>query len=560
MRMMHWLEKRAAITPERIALITRDETLTFAALRERAQDMAHRLAAIGLKQGDHIALLCNNSIQVPIMIHAIHYLGAVVVPLNTRLTAAEIAYQLEDARCAGVILDEGFQNTALEATTALQANPVIISTEALALLTDYDVSTQLRTHIHSQDLHSIMYTSGTTGHPKGVMLSFDNHWSSAVGSVLNLGLHENDHWLACVPLFHVSGLSILMRSVVYGMTVTLHESFDPRAVNEAIVHGGVTIVSVVSAMLSKILNEQTEDYPAHFRCMLLGGGPAPQPLLEMCRDRKIPVYQTYGMTETASQIVTLPPEYALSKLGSAGKPLFQSEVCIVSQGKVITQSEVTKQGKVIKPSEVTEQSKVSDQGEMGEVLAVGEVGEIYVRGPNVSRGYWSGQSKGQSTHQSTGHSEVHSAPLKAEHERHTLDGWLATGDIGYLDAEGFLYVLDRRSDLIISGGENVYPAEIEAVLLSHPSIAEAGVVGIPDERWGQVPIAFVVLREGAIFSEKQLLEYSADKLAKYKLPTKIHQAKALPRNATNKLLRRELLTLLRTQRSEGNISHGHSDD
>lgn len=526
-RMMHWLEKRAAITPERIALVTCDETLTFAALRERAQQMAHRLASLGLKQGDHIALLCNNSIQVPIMIHAIHYLGAVVVPLNTRLTSAEIAYQLEDARCAGVIFDEGFQNTALDATTALQAKftkPILMTTEELALLTNYDTSTQLHTHIHLQDLHSIMYTSGTTGHPKGVMLSFDNHWSSAVGSALNLGLNDSDHWLACVPLFHVSGLSILMRSVIYGMTVTLHEAFDPRAVNDAIVHGGVTTVSVVSAMLSKIINEQTENYPAHFRCMLLGGGPAPQPLLEACRDRQIPVYQTYGMTETASQIVTLPPEYALSKLGSAGKPLFQAEVCIVSQ---------------------------DESGQRREKVEHGEVGEIYVRGPNVSRGYWAGQS--------LDHSEVHSVQLEAEHESDPLSGWLATGDIGYIDAEGFLYVLDRRSDLIISGGENVYPAEIEAVLLSHPSIAEAGVVGIPDDRWGQVPIAFVVMREGAIFSEKELLKYGADKLAKYKLPIKIHQANTLPRNATNKLLRRELLTLLPTH-TEEDVSNEHSDD
>jgi O-succinylbenzoic acid--CoA ligase len=240
-------------------------------------------------------------------------------------------------------------------------------------------------------------------------------------------------------------------------------------------------------MLARMLEDLGERrYPSSFRCMLLGGGPAPLPLLEACTDKGIPIYQTYGMTETASQIVTLPPEYMLTKLGSAGKPLFQAEVRIMN----------------------------------GQAPAApGEPGEIQVRGPNVTRGYWN-------------RPEATAEALR--------DGWLATGDIGFLDEEGFLYVLDRRSDLIISGGENVYPAEIEAVLLGHPAVAEAGVCGVADERWGQVPVAYVKLAEDATVSEEELRAYCGTRLARYKLPARIRFVDALPRNAAGKLLRREL--------------------
>jgi O-succinylbenzoic acid--CoA ligase len=299
-------------------------------------------------------------------------------------------------------------------------------------------------------------------------------------------------WLACVPLFHISGLSIVMRSVIYGMPMLIHEKFDPEAANRAICEEGVTVVSVVSNMLSRMIDALGDSaYPPHFRCMLLGGGPAPLPLLEACRGKNIPVFQTYGMTETASQIVTLPPEFMLSKLGSAGKPLFLSELRIAQDGKD---------------------------------AAPFAAGEIVVRGPNVTKGYLN-------------RPEATAAAIRG--------GWLYTGDIGYVDEEGFLYVLDRRSDLIISGGENVYPAEIEAVLLGHPAIAEAGVTGLEDKEWGQVPAAFVKLKEGAALSEQEVLDHCAGKLAKYKIPKRVYFVDKLPRSAANKLLRRELRTLIR---------------
>jgi len=238
------------------------------------------------------------------------------------------------------------------------------------------------------------------------------------------------------------------------------------------------------------LEVQKAVYPSTLRCVLLGGGPAPQPLLAACAAHNIPVVQTYGMTETCSQAVTLAPADALRKLGSAGRPLSSVQLRIMHD---------------------EEEAKV------------GEAGEIQLKGPTITPGY----------------ADRPEATAKA-----FQDGWLATGDIGYLDAEGYLYMLDRRSDLIISGGENVYPAEIESVLLSHPAVAEAGVCGQPDAQWGQVPIAFARLKDGNSVSTENLMEYAAQHLARYKQPRAVYIVDELPHNASGKLLRRELLGLL----------------
>jgi O-succinylbenzoic acid--CoA ligase len=237
-------------------------------------------------------------------------------------------------------------------------------------------------------------------------------------------------------------------------------------------------------MLQRMLDERGDKpYPAWLRCVLLGGGPAPQPLLEECARRGIPVVQTYGLTETGSQAVTLAPEDALPKLGSAGKALLPLEVRIA--------------------------------GEDGQSCAAGDAGEILIRGPMVTAGYLN-------------------RPAETAHV--LRDGWLHTGDIGYLDADGYLYVLDRRDDLIISGGENVYPAEVEAALLAHPAVVEAGVFGVADQRWGQVPVAVVVLAHGDV-TATDLIEFCRIRLARYKVPARLTFAESLPRGASGKLLR-----------------------
>jgi O-succinylbenzoic acid--CoA ligase len=358
--------------------------------------------------------------------------------------------------------------------------------EQFAALPEVDVP--LRERIDLAAVHTIVYTSGTTGRPKGAMLTYGNHWWSAMGSALNLGLRDDDRWLAPLPLFHVGGLAILMRSVIYGIPALVHDGFDPTAVNRAIDEDGVTIVSVVSSMLRRMLDARAgRPYPPTLRHVLLGGGPTPLPLLEECRRRGVPVVQTYGLTETASQAATLPPEDALRKPGSAGKPLLPTELRIERDGRPVP---------------------------------IGEAGEIVVRGPTVTPGY---------------------ADRPEETARALRGGWLYTGDIGRLDDDGYLYVLDRRSDLIISGGENVYPAEIEAVLAAHPAVAEAGVAGQDDARWGRVPVAFVALRPGAAATPEELIAFCRERLARYKVPARVHVVDALPRNAAGKLLRHKLV-------------------
>jgi O-succinylbenzoic acid--CoA ligase len=345
-----------------------------------------------------------------------------------------------------------------------------------------------RDSIDPAAVHSIIYTSGTTGHPKGAMITHGNLFWSAFGSLVQLGLDPADRWLAVLPLCHVGGLSILVRGVINGTTSVIHESFDPARANRAVDEEGVTIVSLVATMLQRMLDERGDrPYPSTLRCILLGGGPVPDDLVERGLRLGLPIAQTYGLTETASQAVTLRlPEIPL-KPGSAGRPLLPTEVRI--------------------------------EREDGSLCEAGEAGEIAVRGPTVSPGYFR---------------------RPAESERTLRDGWLHTGDAGYLDGDGYLYVLDRRDDVIISGGENVYPAEVESVLGSHPAVREAGVFALPDAAWGQMVAAAVCLRSGAEASVDDLQSFCRERIAGYKVPKAIHFIEELPRTASGKLLRREL--------------------
>ena len=483
--MPDWLWQRARISPEKPALICASERWTFAELDRQVEAVAARLTAAGVRPGERVALLARNSAGFAQTVHAIARVAAVLVPLNVRLSEPELRWQLEDIDASALIYD------GVDAAVAAALRPGL-RTLALSQLTvrDDGVATDAGAEpprFRLPAVHSIVYTSGTGGQPKGAMLTYDNHYRSAIASMLNLGLRGDDGWLACLPLFHVGGLAVLLRSVIYGIPAIVHESFDPLAVNRAIDEDGVSIASVVGAMLQRMLDARGDrPYPAMLR-VLAGGGPLPRSLLEECTRRGVPVVQTYGLTEAASQVATLSPDDALRKLGSAGKPLFANELRIVGDG--------------------------------GSVLPAGVPGEIVVRGPTVMAGY-------------------HGRP--EETARALRDGWLHTGDIGYLDEEGFLYVLDRRDDLIISGGENVYPAEVESVLVSHPAVEEAGVVGLPDEQWGQRVVALVRLRAGATVTEEQLRAFCRERLAGYKVPASVRFVDALPRSAQGKLLRRKL--------------------
>jgi o-succinylbenzoate---CoA ligase len=518
-----WLTKRLELTPHKTALeiktIEGVQKYTWHELAALIAQVVEALTEQGVHANDRVALLMGNGLPFVIAVHALIQCRAVIVPLNTRLTPTELTWQLRDVGATLLLTENAHASIASESTRILTLNLSPFTTgrpQGYAPTEDLPVATtgdHKGTTLQKQNrkgemkneklsfpltpypllltsVHSILYTSGTTGKPKGVMLTYGNHWWSAMGSSLNLGMREEDKWLLVLPLFHVGGLSMLFKSVIYGNALQLHERFEVEAVNHALDHDGITHVSLVATMLQRLLDAREDTpYPSTLRTVLLGGGPCPPPLLERCARLGIPVVQTYGMTETASQSVTLAPQDALRKLGSAGKPLFPTELRIENEGQPVP---------------------------------FGEIGEILLRGPNVTVGY---ADRPEAT---------------AEAIR---NGWLHTGDLGYVDEEGYLYIVNRRTDLIISGGENIYPAEIETVLLSHPAVAEVAVVGINDEQWGQRGAAAVVLTGEDGVSIEALQTYAAERLAKYKVPRTIKIVSELPRNAGGKVVRNEVRDL-----------------
>lgn len=468
----NWLSQRAYLTGNQLALSFGEDEWTFGEVNKIALDYAGKLAHFGITEHSRVALLAKSNAEAVFVMYGCLHIGCEMVMLNERLAGAELAYQIEDAKVDQVFVD----GELYEKVAASQP----VSFEQLRQAPSVDFA--LKAEWAKDRTVSIMYTSGTTGNPKGVRQTAENHFSSAVSSALNLGVSPDDVWLCMVPLFHISGFSILMRSLVYGMGVRLYEKFDATVCADELCKGQVTHSSMVAVTLDQVLREieQRElSVSARFKQILAGGGPVPVSYLQRAEAHGIQVLQTYGMTETSSQTTTLQPADAKTKIGSAGKPLFLYQVKI-------------------------------------DGAKTGEAGEILIKGPQVTPGYI-GKFKERDVQK---------------------DGWLATGDIGYVDAEGFLFVVDRRSDLLVSGGENVYPAEIEKVLMAHPSVREAGVCAMADSTWGEVPAAFVVLDDPAVLDE--LAEFCRGQLAGYKVPKLFRAVNELPRNASNKLLRREL--------------------
>jgi O-succinylbenzoic acid--CoA ligase len=436
----NWLAQRAETCPDRVALLTDDLELTYAELEAEATSAARRLAARGARRGATVALELPAGAHHVILLHALMKLGAIAYPLNTRLAPAEIQAELDRARPVLVV--------SKPAETGV--------TEAdLPLLGEHDLDA----------VHCRILTSGTSGHPRPVGLTYGNHLWSAVGSAFNLGVDPTDRWLCCLPLYHVGGLSIVMRSVIYGTGVVVHSGFDVAAVAESLERDDVTLLSLVTTQLVRLLDAGVD--LSRPRSILVGGGPVPLDVLEEAARRRAAVVQTYGLTEAASQVTTLAPQEARRKLGSAGRPLLTTHL------------------------------RIQD-------------GEILVQGPTV-------------------------APGCADE-----DGWLHTGDLGRIDDEGFLYVEDRMGDVIVSGGENVLPAEVEEVLLRHPDVADAAAVGRADAEWQEAVAAVVVVRDGADVSADELRRHCAESLAGFKVPKRVEFVRELPRTASGKLLRRAL--------------------
>jgi O-succinylbenzoic acid--CoA ligase len=477
---------RAAISPELPALECGPERWTWAQLAREARSRARGLRALGIRDGELVAALLPNGAELVALVHAAQLCGAALLLLQPRLTAPELAFQLGDARPR--LLVHGGGELAARARAAGASLPEL-RRASTPIGVDEEPALALRESSVLSDTAAVLYTSGTTGTPKGAELSHGAFVWSAIGSAFHLGAVPGDRWLACLPLQHVGGLAILIRAALSGAAVTVHERFDPVAVADALDHGGITLVSLVANMLERVLDARgARPAPPGLRCVLVGGGPCPPALLARARALAFPVATSYGLTEAASQVATLPLERARLPGASAGRALFCSELRIVS------------------PDGVT--------------LPAGAEGEIAVRGPTLMKGY-------------LGRPEATARALRG--------GWLHTGDVGLIDASSDLVVLERRSDLIVSGGENVYPAEVEAALREHPAVADAAVAGEPDDAFGARVAAWVVLHPGAQPSEHELVQFCRSRLAGFKLPRRIRVVAALPRSDTGKLSRRQLV-------------------
>ncbi len=473
-----WLSQRAGTDPDGPAIVWEKRTISFRDLAQKVETIAGRISALGVRAGDRIALLMDSSLRMVEVIHAAQRCGATLVPLNTRLSAAEIEALLIDADPRLLLYD------LQRAESVSQLRSQLSTLRFVEAYRDLDAAAAISPPgLSSLDLsaiHTILYSSGTTGTPKGVMLTHANHWASASASRAHLGIEPNDRWLLMLPLYHVGGLSIVLRSVIDGVPFHLHPDFNPARANAALRAEKITLVSVVSTMLLRMLDENGgERYPGTLRCVLLGGGPIPEALVRRAIELGAPVAPTYGLTEAASQVATAMVGDSRVRPRSCGRPLSGIKL------------------------------------KLGSPDASGR-GEIQVNGPTVMAGYF----------------RQHGAGIAA-----LRDGWLHTGDIGHFDCDGFLYIDDRRSDLIVTGGENVYPAEVENVLLAHPAVAEAAVYGVVDSQWGQRVAAAVVVRDGFETEAALLREWCENRLARFKLPKTIDFLEALPRTASGKIKR-----------------------
>jgi fatty-acyl-CoA synthase len=494
-----WTARRARKTPHRLAVVHQGGRRTYGQLHDRTTRLAHHLRALGVGRGDRVAFLGPNHPAFLETLFAAARLGAAFVPLNTRLAAPELTQVLTDSGAKLLVYTAAHEPFAAQFGAGGVPGVLAVDDGYERALAEPDAESEsesesgpapLDEHVTLDDVAMIMYTSGTTGRAKGAVLTHGNLTWNTVNTLVDGDFGSDEVTLLAAPMFHTAALNMTcLPTFLKGGTLVLEESFSPSRTLDLVEEHRVTVMFGVPAMYQQVAAEArfaAADLSS-VRVLLCGGAPVPETLIRTYAARGVSFVQGYGMTEASPGVCLLDADNALAKAGSAGVPHFFNDVRIVDPAG-------------------------------GDA----ERGELLVEGPTVMSGYW---NRPHDTSQAL------------------TDGWLHTGDVAVTDPDGYVTIVDRVKDVIISGGENIYPAEVEQALYAHPDIADCAVIGVPDERWGEVGRAVVVLREGAKADAAGLLAALDGRLARYKIPTSVVFATELPRGGSGKLLKRPIRAL-----------------
>lgn len=491
----NWITRRAERSPNQIALIDAetDVHVSYVDLLQRITDTAVELKDSGVRRGDRVVMVMDNSIEFVEYLFATAALGAIVVPVNFRLAAPEIAYILDDCRPEIVVhSDRLTELTASALKSATIDVRTIMNADTAGTVDRRNPGARLEfEHVGDDDVCMLMYTSGTTGRPKGAMITHGHlRWNAINMAMVHGGLNSDDVTVTVAPLFHIGALGLLTTPLLYiGGCVVLEKSFSPSAHLATIAKYKATVGFLVPAMWAAL--SRVEDFDDHdvssVRFVMSGGAPCPLPVIRFYQSKGWSFLEGFGMTEFGPSALLLDNDHILSHAGTVGRPFLHTEISVVDENDAPVPS--------------------------------GAIGELVLRGPTTFAGYW-------------GLPEASREALRG--------GWFHSGDLARIDEDGFVTLVDRKKDMIISGGENVYPIEVEQALFEHPAVADVAVIGVPDARWGESVTAVVVLRPDENADEQGLIEFSRTRIAHFKAPKHVVFVEELPRNATGKLLKRTL--------------------
>ncbi|MDY0096177.1 MAG: long-chain fatty acid--CoA ligase [Candidatus Vecturithrix sp.] len=494
------LEETAQQFPKKCAIKFEKRKISYKELNISVNKAAHALMSLGIKKGDRVGILSDNCPEYIISYFAILKFGGIAVPINSFLTGNEIKYIVNDCQVKVLVTSKKFLRTiqpVISQMSSILKIIVINETEqneylSFEALLASGKAENIQAEMTEQDLAVFIYTSGTTGHPKGAMLSHYNLFMNVVDAVQVFKVIPKDKFLLFLPMFHSFTFTVcVLLPLKVGSTIVLIGSAKALdSIKKAIIFDRVTLFVGVPAVYNVLANKPLPKilrYLNAIRAFVSGSAPLPAPVIEKIEQKFNSVLcEGYGLSE-ASPVVSVNPIYGTRKVGSVGPALPSVQVKVVDENM--------------------------------KELPIGEVGELAVKGPNVMQGYFN---------------------LPEETQKTVVDGWLLTGDIAKLDEEGYIYIVDRKKEMLLVRGVNVYPREIEDVLYTHPGIVECAVIGVPDETKGEVPKAFIVVREGETLAEQEVRDFCKKHLAGYKLPKYIEFRTSLPKNATQKIMKRDL--------------------